>query len=310
MEMLFGQLYYRPMLRSFLIVILFLPSFAARGDTATPAYVLKLPESVRTVLIAETATATLHRYLADDGALVKGDSQRMSIGQNGVGKVRSGDRRTPLGIYFVVEELDTSNLHEKYGPVAFPLDYPNAWDVVRRRTGYGIWIHGVEPDSGTRPDRDTDGCIALPNDQLLSLKPYLEPLQVPVIVTRELRTSSEDERSKTRAQLLAALNQWADSFRRGDWHRNLSMYAADFVYRNMNRDEWIAYRLKTAGSRAIDDYVIDEILLIADPEEADLYLSRFRQTITDSEQTLATTKRLYWRKSSTGEFQVVAEDAG
>ena len=167
MEMLFGQLYYRLMIRSLLIVIVFFSSFMASAEAIAPAYVLQLPESVRTVLIAETATATLHRYEADGDNLVPGDSERMSIGQNGVGKMRTGDQRTPLGVYFVVAELDTTNLHEKYGAVAYPLDYPNAWDKSRRRTGHGIWIHGVAPGSGDRPELDTDGCIALPNEHLL-----------------------------------------------------------------------------------------------------------------------------------------------
>ena len=310
MVMPFGQLYYQHMPRSLLIVILFLPWLVAGAEAVAPAYVLQLPASTRTVLIAETATATLHRFDVHNDDLVIGGTQRMSIGQNGVGKVRSGDRRTPLGIYFIVEELDTTNLHEKYGPVAFPLDYPNAWDDVRERSGYGIWIHGVTPGSGERPTKDTDGCIALPNEQLLSLRPFLEPLQIPVIVTRELQTTSAQEMVETREQLLAALDGWADSFRNGDWHRYLSMYADDFVYRDMNRDEWIAYRLKTASTRTIEDFAVDEVLLLADPEEEDLYLSRFRQTITESGRTLATTKRLYWRKSSAGGLQIVAEDNG
>lgn len=310
MEMLFGQLYYRPMIRSLLTVILSLASFVASAEAVAPAYVLQLPESVSTVLIAETATATLHRYEADGDMPVISDSQRMSIGKNGAGKVRSGDQRTPLGIYFVVAELDTTNLHEKYGAAAFPLDYPNAWDETRRRTGHGIWIHGVAPGSGDRPELDTDGCIALPNEHLLSLKPYLEPLQVPVIVTREIRASSDEKASEARTQLLAAIQRWADSYRGGDWHSYLSMYADDFVYRDMTRDEWVAYRLKTLGARAIGDYVLDEVLLIADPEEEGLYLSRFRQTITESGHTLVTTKRLYWRKTAAGDLKIVAEDNG
>jgi hypothetical protein len=115
---------------------------------------------------------------------------------------------------------------------------------------------------------------------------------------------------ETRQLLLTALEDWADSFRSGDWHRYLSMYAEDFVYRGMDRDEWIAYRLKTAGTRKIEDYSVDEVLLLADPEEDNLYLSRFRQTITESGRILATTKRLYWRKSAAGELQIVAEDNG
>lgn len=305
-----GQLYYRNMLYRLFIVLLLLPGLTAKAEALTPAYVLKLPASVRTVLVAETATATLHRYRAAEGSLQAGDTRRMSIGQNGVAKQRTGDRRTPLGIYFVVEELDTSNLHEKYGPAAFPLDYPNAWDTLNDRSGYGIWIHGVTPGGGVRPERDTDGCIALPNDQLLSLRPYLAPMETPVIVTRQLRMVSEREAEITREQLLEALDAWVVSYRNGDWGRYLSLYTDEFVYRGMTRDEWIAYRLQTTGERSIEDFSVADVLLLADPEEEGLYLSRFRQQVTEAGLTVATTKRLYWRKAADGGFRIVAEDNG
>jgi murein L,D-transpeptidase YafK len=302
------------MIRGLIFALLFSPYLlAAAGDepsSGVPAYVLKLPAAVKTVLIAETGTATLHRYVADEQGLLLSNAQRMSIGQEGVGKEKAGDRRTPLGIYFVMEELDTSNLHEKYGPVAFPLDYPNAWDAANHRSGSGIWIHGVMPGSGTRPERDTDGCIALPNEELLSLGPHLTPLQTPVIVAREIRWTSTQEIDATRDQLLAALKLWASSYRDGDWNRFLSLYSQDFAYRGMNREEWSAYRVQTVGARSIDDFTLDDVLLIADPEEDGLYLSRFRQSISESGRTNTTTKRLYWRRSASGDLKIVAEDNG
>lgn len=303
------------MIRGFLLAGLLLSPCllsAAQGESLRdpPAYVLKLPASVRTVLIAETATATLYRYVSDVQGLSPADTQRMSIGQEGVGKEKTGDRRTPLGIYFVMEELDTSNLHEKYGPVAFPLDYPNVWDAHKERSGSGIWIHGVAPGSGARPQRDTDGCIALPNEELLSLGSHLTPLLTPVIVTRDIRRMSTQEIEVTRDQLLAALALWAGSYRDGDWNRFLSLYSQEFAYRGMNREEWSAYRVQTVGARPLDDFTVDEVLLLADPEEDGLYLSRFRQRINESGRTIATTKRLYWRKTPQGDFVIVAEDNG
>ncbi len=309
-----GQLYYQAMNRGLLLGLLLVPHLLAasggESSAAVPGYVLQLPASVTTVLIAETTTATLHRFEADEQGVVLSDARRMSIGQEGAGKERTGDQRTPLGVYFVMEELDTSNLHEKYGPVAFPLDYPNAWDDANQRTGSGIWIHGVEPGSGPRPERDTDGCIALPNAALLSLGPYLTPQRTPVIVTRSMQMKTMQEISATREQLLAALEVWTNSYRDGDWHRYLDLYTENFEYRGMNRAEWSAYRIQTVGTRPIDDFAIDDILLIADPEEDGLYLSRFRQRISESGRTIATTKRLYWKQSPQGDFMIVAEDNG
>jgi murein L,D-transpeptidase YafK len=182
--------------------------------------------------------------------------------------------------------------------------------VLNQRTGSGIWIHGVAPGSGPRPEHDTDGCIVLPNEELLSLEPHLTPLRTPVIVTRDIRTSSAADISAARDQLLAALELWTRSYRDGDWNRFLSLYTQDFEYRGMDREEWSAYRIQTVGARPLDDFKVDDVLLLADPEKDGLYLSRFRQSINESGRTITTTKRLYWRRSPDGDLKIVAEDNG
>ena len=298
------------MLRRFPYWIALWPCLVWAHDDALPAYVLLLPPSVQSVLIAETDTATLYRYESGQNGLTPADEQHMSVGQNGAGKQTTGDRRTPLGIYFVLEELDTSGLHEKYGPVAFPLDYPNVWDEHNNRTGFGIWIHGVAPNSGPRPARDTDGCIALENEKLLALQRHLMPTQTPVIVTRSLQRTSGEEIVRTRERLLVVLQTWADSYRDGDWHQFLSLYADDFTYRGMNRAEWTSYRMQSAGDRQVTDFAVDEIMLLTDPVESGLYVSRFRQKTAESGRLITITKRLYWRETGSGELRIVAEDNG
>jgi len=50
--------------------------------------------------------------------------------------------------------------------------------------------------------------------------------------------------------------------------------------------------------------------VLADPEDENLILSRFRQTIVRGEQRVTTMKRLYWRRDADGRFRIVAEDNG
>ena len=302
------------MLRLILVTALTVPGItlaeSAAADPELPAYVLQVPATVRNVLIAEADSATLHRYKPGQGSIERLDARYMSVGQNGVGKQQAWDRRTPLGIYFAIDRLDTSRLHEKYGPAAFPLDYPNAWDTVRARTGDGIWIHGVDPRGGKRPPRDTDGCIALPNDELLALEEHLQLLSTPVIITRSIRMLPAAEIVAAREALRTALDSWAMSFRQGDWHTYLGLYASSFSYRGLDYDEWSAYRVRSAATRPVSDFRVDDVLLLADPEEPGLYLSRFRQTIVDANGKIVTIKRLYWRRSDSGALQIVAEDNG
>ena len=267
-----------------------------------PAHVLQLPESVAEVLIADAKASTLYRFGKTTYGLATIDQRYMSIGRNGVGKEKAWDRKTPLGIYFITEKLDTSNLHEKYGIAAYPLDYPNAWDRYNQRTGDGIWLHGVSRNSDVlRPPRDTDGCLALPNDELLSLMDSLKPLVTPVIVARELKWATPSDLEKIRIELHIALQMWRQSLEEGDFLTHLSLYSDEFSTHASNEGRM---RIKN-----VDTVNLKNVMLLADPEELGLYLSRFTQELVTDGEKVTLTKRLYWKHREDNLWQIVAEDS-
>ena len=126
----------------------------------------------------------------------------------------------------------------------------------------------------------------------------------------EVRGHRVDFRNTAREALEAAVRDWSRSFAASDLHSYFRLYAEDFSYRGMSRDEWMAYRLANTARRVLDDLLIEELVLLADPEEDGLYVSRFRQTLVRGEQRLTTMKRLYWRRLESGAFEIVAEDNG
>lgn len=278
--------------------------------TRLPAYLLELPDSVTDILIANTETATMHRFVSAGGRIVEQDQRYMSIGQNGVGKQRAWDKKTPLGVYFITARLDTSKLHDKYGVAAFSLDYPNAWDRHNQRTGDGIWLHGVDHKNPKRPPLDTDGCLALPNEDILRLADNLEPLVTPIIVARKMSWATADELESIRLEFRLALDIWRKSLADGDLPTYLSLYADEFRYREMDREEWSSYRLSVFEARQLKDVELNDVMLLADPETADLFLSRFTQVLMTDSGPVTTTKRLYWRRSAGNTWKIVAEDAG
>ena len=192
--------------RALILVFLLLATTSSLAQNPLPAYILQLPESVVDVFIADTGTATIYRFEQTASGVSVGHEGYMSIGQQGAGKERAWDRRTPLGVYFVVDQLNTDTMHEKYGVTAFPLDYPNAWDRIRSRSGDGIWVHGVLAEGGKRPPLDTDGCIALPNEDLAALEDHFVPLVTPVIVTRQMRWQDAESIAVLRGELNTAIN--------------------------------------------------------------------------------------------------------
>ena len=292
------------------LAIFLSPVLCVAQEAAVPAYVLEMPDSVSDVLIADTKAATLHRFGRSESGIVIIEQRYMSIGQKGVGKERAWDRKTPLGVYFITEQLDTRDLDAKYGVAAYPLDYPNAWDNRKRRTGDGIWIHGVDENGVKRPTRDTDGCLALPNDELLSLGNTLQPLITPVIVARELIWSTPEELEIKRMELRTVLELWRQSLEASDLTNYLALYSDEFRYRGMDKAAWSSYRRSVFDAREIESVNLDDVLLIADPEEPGLYLSRFTQEYVTVGGTVRTTKRLYWLRREDRSWRIVAEGAG
>ena len=281
-----------------------------RHDGRLPAYILQIPDTITDVLVAETETATMHRFSVANERIVSRDERYMSIGTAGAGKQRAWDRKTPLGIYFMTESLDTSKLHDKYGVAAYPLDYPNAWDRHNQRTGYGIWLHGVDHKNPQRPALDTDGCLALPNEALLQLGGMLRPQITPVIVARKLRWALPTDLENLKTQFRRSLDAWSKAQEDGDLYTYLSLYADDFSHAGMDRDAWASYRYNTFTARKLSRVALNNVMLMADPEVADLYLARFTQTLGTGDSQVTTTKRLYWRRGSAGEWKIVSEDAG
>lgn len=283
---------------------------ASRSSMLAPAYLLEVPDTVTDILIADAETSTMHRFVRSVDGVVEKDQRYMSVGQNGMGKQRAWDKKTPLGVYFITERLDTSKLHDKYGVAAFPLDYPNAWDRHNNRTGDGIWLHGVDHRNPDRPPLDTDGCLSLPNDEILTLADRLQPLVTPVIVARRLQWANVENLQRMREEFRLALDIWRQSQEQGDITTYLSLYADDFSYRDMDRTAWSAWRSGVFDMNPLQAVQISNLLLVADPEVENLFLSRFTQVSVTQSGPVRTTKRLYWQRSADNTWKIISEGAG
>jgi len=291
-------------------ILAVLVSVEAVADDRLPVSLIRIPESVSTVFVAETSTARFHRFDRSGDTIVRNGSYYMSIGQHGPGKQRNGDRRTPLGVYFVTEQLDTSRLHDKYGVTAFPLDYPNEWDRLSGRDGDGIWVHGVTHNGGQRPKQDTDGCIALPNEDLTLLAPEFRDNVTPVLVTSTLSWTDEAHLRALRLELESRIAEWANSQRNGDLHAYLSLYSDEFRRWQMNKAEWSSLALQTWSRNVRRNIDFSNLLLVAYPEEEGIYLSRFKLAVIENDREITRMTRLYWRREASGALMIVAEDTG
>jgi len=104
------------------------------------------------------------------------------MGANGGDKLFEGDKRTPEGVYYIQRFIPSRELGAIYGDGAFPLNYPNIVDRIEDKTGYGIWLHGVDEDADDK--KATQGCVAFNNENLNQLKKVLD-IGTPVVITKQ-----------------------------------------------------------------------------------------------------------------------------
>lgn len=108
-------------------------------------------------------------------------SEHAYVGKGKGTKLKEGDLTTPIGAYDIVEKK--TKLDDYYGPLALVLSYPNLYDRLQFRDGYGIWIHGV-PSKSERP-ANTRGCVAVENDYMLEIDEVINRDKSIVIISEE-----------------------------------------------------------------------------------------------------------------------------
>jgi len=149
---------------------------------AIPSAVIQIGPGTDTVLLVEADRSRLWILNRKGDSIAVVANHYVTGGQQGVGKEREGDRKTPLGVYRIQSEIPGAKLIDFYGPLALPLDYPNSMDRARAKTGSGIWVHGVPSDRYARPPLASDGCVVLANEDLLALRKYAKPGRTTVVV--------------------------------------------------------------------------------------------------------------------------------
>ncbi|MBQ0930836.1 L,D-transpeptidase family protein [Ideonella sp. 4Y16] len=192
-------------------------------EGAVPAEFLSLPPSVPFAIAVDTSAARLYLFENSPAGLRLVDDVYVSVGKQGVDKSVEGDQRTPLGVYFTTDRLDPRSLQERFGSGALPLNYPNAYDKLKGRTGSGILLHGVTASTYSRPPLDSDGCVAMANEDLTRLASRLPQRDTPVVITRQIRWVEPAKRA-TPEGFQQTFAQWQQARLRADLAQMRELY--------------------------------------------------------------------------------------
>lgn len=273
-----------------------------------PRYLLQLPESEKFALVLDSANSTLFVFQNDGGKPRYVADYYVTVGKNGTEKLREGDKRTPIGVYHVTSKLSKNKLTDFYGSGAFPINYPNEWDMMRGRNGYGIWLHGTPRDTYSRPPRASDGCIVLTNDDLQTLERRLQIGSTPVVIADSLEWAKPDEVEALKSDLSAAIERWRRDWESRNTDTYLRHYARSFSSGGANLAQWSAQKRQVNAGKAWIKVRLSDMTLLLYPGKQELAVAIFDQDYSSSNLSNRMKKRQYWLRED-GRWRIVYEGA-
>ena len=275
-----------------------------------PAVLLQLSPQQQTVVVTDLQRSRLYLYENVAGSPRLLSDFYVSSGKNGEGKQVEGDKKTPMGVYFVTDSLDTSKLPDLYGTGAFPIDYPNAWDKRQGRTGHGIWLHGVPSNTYSRAPRSSDGCLAMSNSELDAIKPFLQSGITPVLIGKQLDWLPRTSIDQRRQELTSAIEQWRRDWQSLNTNAYLEHYSKQFRSDNKDYKTWVAHKNRVNNAKTFIKVELSELSILGYPEKDNMVVVSYQQTYASDNFNGTSRKRQYWQKETGGRWRIVYEGKG
>ncbi len=225
----------------------------------------------------------------------------IATGKNIGDKERQGDNKTPEGIYFSKPRIDGSVLEPKYGPLAVPLDYPNAMDQKEHKTGSGIWLHGTGPYRDVADKNITRGCVAFEDKHIEFLGNWFRPESTVVVVDSGDKPKKEKE---DRFYLTSRALSWASAWERRDHAEYSKFYSAAFIHEKGRRKQFLAYKKNIFKAYKSMFVGLKRLRVVVHKKYA---ISVFEQHFKGDDVIDSTgIKVLYWQKSE-GDWKIARE---
>ena len=257
-----------------------------------PSQFLALSPRVKHAIAVDASRSRLYLFQNTATGLKLAADYYISVGKLGIEKAVEGDQRTPLGVYFITSNLDPKSLKDFYGSGALPINYPNAYDARRGKTGSGIWLHGTPPNQFSRAPKATDGCVVLANPDLERIISTVEVRTTPVVIAQTLQWVAPHSARADSHRFEEALNAWRTAKSSGDADRALSFYAADFSAGGKTLTQW-APTLRTEVERVRGREIeLKDLTYLRWTDTADTMVVTFGEVANGDR--IGATKRQYW----------------
>lgn len=258
-----------------------------------PKQILQLAPSQRYALLADADRARLYVFENVDGEPRLIRDYYVSVGRKGVNKRVEGDLKTPSGVYNITAELPSKQLTPFYGAGAFPLDYPNEWDSMQGNSGHGIWLHGVPPNTYSRPPKASEGCLVVANPDYQEIRRYIVPDKTPIVIADRTEWLDRAAWQAARREILDSVDRWVADWQRLDADRYLGRYSSDFL--NRAGRAWIENKRRNIVQKTWIRVSLTDVSLFLYPS-SDLAVLSFTQVYDSDKLHDVTQKRFYLRQ--------------
>ena len=274
-----------------------------------PASILEMG-SDKYVFVGEATTGRFFVFGNNNGQPYLVKDYYMTIGKEGYGKQVEGDNKTPLGLYSVTHEIDGKRLPDLYGSGAFPVDYPNKVDAWRKRTGYGIWLHGTPSDTYSRAPLASEGCFVLSNSDYEDVAPYIREVGRPrVLLVETINWLTPEEHQKRKQDYLAVLQQWVAGWESLDIEQYLSFYDKElFNFGKGNFSSWAERKRNITKNKKYIQLSLGLQSMYLYPGEENMFTVDFKQNYLSNNYQGTSDKTLYWKKSDDGKWKIIYEN--
>jgi len=273
-----------------------------------PENILFIAKSQPYVILVDQQNSRIYVYRNDQGTPVLESDYFITIGLKGPGKQFRGDQKTPIGVYHVTRYIDDQELPDLYGRGAFPINYPNVWDIRKQRTGDGIWIHGTPSYTYNRSPLASNGCIVVSNPDFTNIDQYIDAdINTPVIVAQQVNWLTPQQWQQQRNEMKQVLDSWISDWESLNHDRYRQNYSAtDYYAHKRDFKNWDRYKRRTNRNKTRIEVKYSELNIFNYPGEDNLVLMQFSQNYASNELDLKSPKELYWYKDQ-DRWQIVYE---
>jgi len=277
----------------------------AAPPTLTPKYLWHMDDSQRYAIVVDTSQSTLYLYENVNGEARYVADFYISIGKLGTDKIIEGDQKTPLGVYFIIDNLPKSKLSDFYGSGAFPINYPNAWDRKLGRNGFGIWLHGTPTDTYSRPPRASNGCVVMTNPDLEKISTLMQVGITPVIITHKIDWRNEQDQLE-RTELMQAIEHWRAAWSSINTDAYLQHYSPDFNSNGVDFHAWSQQKKLVNSGKSWIKVGMSKLSMFAYPSQPNMVVVSFDQDYSSNNLSNQMKKRQYWMKRD-NRWQIIYE---